>query len=81
MEIQVGNHDHVDDNKYLDYNLHDSPPVSDFSHVVYSSVRGESLFTYNNILSMSDIRLIHTINMVLNTDKETDDYLTVHHLE
>ena len=27
-------------------------PVSDFSHVVYSSARGESLFTYNNILSM-----------------------------
>ena len=26
--------------------------VSDFSHVVYKSTRGESLFTYNNILSM-----------------------------
>ena len=26
VEIQVGNHDHVDNEKYLDYNLHDFPP-------------------------------------------------------
>ena len=35
-----------------------SVSVSDFSRVVYSSVKGESLFTYNSIISMCTLETL-----------------------